>query len=86
MSVPGRHEDRDHSLLGEVRDQLDLLIRELPDLMAKEVEGVRSSKNGVGRPSPRNHQPRSLDARRAKRLSEGGAGALGGKSNAAAPR
>jgi hypothetical protein len=37
-----------------------------------------SSKNGVGRPSPRNHQPRILDARRAKMLSEGGAGAFGG--------
>ena len=39
---------------------------------------VSSAKNGVGRPSPRNHQPRILDARRAKTLSEGGAGAFGG--------
>src|SRR5262249_59637048 len=29
-----------------------------------------------GRPSPRNHQPRILDARRAKIRSEGGAGAF----------
>jgi hypothetical protein len=33
--------------------------------------------DGVGRPSPRNHQPKILDARSAKMMSEGGAGAFG---------
>lgn len=39
---------------------------------------VRSSKNGVGRPSPRTHQPSNLDAWRAKTPSHGGPGAFGG--------
>src|SRR2546430_13070351 len=39
---------------------------------------VRSSKNGVGRPSPRTHQPSILDARQAKTPSDGGPGAFGG--------
>jgi len=40
---------------------------------------VKSSKNGVGQPSPRNHQPRSFDARRAKTASDGGGAAFGGR-------
>jgi hypothetical protein len=41
---------------------------------------VRSSKNGVGRPSPRTHQPSSFDARRAKSPTDGGGGAFGGSA------
>jgi hypothetical protein len=36
---------------------------------------VSSSKNGFGRPSPRNHQPRSVGTRKATRPSERGGGA-----------
>src|SRR6516165_2045289 len=39
---------------------------------------VRSSKNGVGRPSRRTRQPSILDARRAKTPNDGGSGAFGG--------
>jgi len=39
---------------------------------------VLSSKNGVGRASPRIHQPNIFDARRAKTPSEGGGAAVGG--------
>src|SRR5262245_33077052 len=41
---------------------------------------VRSSKNGVGRPSPRAHQASILDARQAKTPSDGGPGAFGGSA------
>ena len=39
---------------------------------------VRSSKNGFGRLSPRNHQPSNFDPREAKSLNEGGGGAFEG--------
>jgi hypothetical protein len=39
---------------------------------------VRSSKNGFGRPSPRIHQPRIFDVRRANVPSDGDGGAFGG--------
>ena len=39
---------------------------------------VRSSKNGVGRPSPRTHQPSTMDARRAKTMSDGARSMVGG--------
>jgi len=41
-------------------------------------QGVRSSKNGVGRASPRTHQPSSFDARRTKIPNDVGGGAVGG--------
>jgi hypothetical protein len=44
---------------------------------------VQSSKNGVGPPSPRTHQPSMLEARRAKTPSDGGPGAFGGSGPAA---
>ena len=44
---------------------------------------VQSSKKGVGRPSPRTHQPSILDARRVKTASDGGPGAFGGSGPAA---
>ncbi len=39
---------------------------------------VLTSKNGLGRASPRIHQPSIFDARRTKTRSNGGAGAIGG--------
>src|SRR5262249_52395754 len=45
---------------------------------------VRLSKNGVGRASPRTHQPSSFVARRTKIPNEGGGGAVGGSGPAAA--
>jgi hypothetical protein len=44
---------------------------------------VSTSKNGFGRPSPRNHQLRSFDPRTANRPNEGGGGAFDGSGPAA---
>jgi hypothetical protein len=46
---------------------------------------VRTSKNGVGRASPRTHQPSSFDTRRAKSPTDGGGGAFGGSGPTAEP-
>jgi len=44
----------------------------------RRLRKIVEEQNGVGLPSPRNHQPKILDARRTKTPSDGDAGAFGG--------